>query len=97
MLLYGVKGTAAYADHALILGVEDDGVFGFFHQALDVTADGSASVDELLQLCLACGKVNLRVMEMLDRANTGAFGTPSPTPVRITPVRGKAILVSGHD
>lgn len=97
LLLYGVKGTAAYADHALILGQEDPEVFAFFHEALDVLARGRATQEDLLGLCLTCGEVNFRVMELLDRANTGAYGDPEPTAVRITPVKGRAILVSGHD
>ncbi|MCX8038467.1 MAG: hydroxylamine reductase [Candidatus Sumerlaeia bacterium] len=97
LLTYGLKGAAAYADHAQILGQEDDNVYAFFHEALDFLARPSPTVDELLTLCLQCGQHNLRVMELLDAANTGAYGHPVPTPVRITPVKGKAILVSGHD
>ncbi|WCJ58932.1 hydroxylamine reductase [Fontisphaera persica] len=97
LLLYGVKGTAAYADHALILGQEDPAVFAFFAEALDYLCEPQPAVPELLRLCLKCGEVNLRVMELLDAANTGAYGHPVPTPVRITPVKGKCILVSGHD
>ncbi len=97
LLTYGLKGAAAYADHAQILGQEDDKVYAFFHEALDFLAKPSPTVDELLQMCLQCGQHNLRVMELLDAANTGAYGHPVPTPVRITPVKGKAILVSGHD
>ncbi len=97
LLTYGLKGMAAYADHAMILGREDDSVFAFFHEALDVLSQHRATVEELFALNLRCGAVNLRVMELLDAANTGAYGSPRPTPVRITPVKGKAILVSGHD
>ncbi|MFH0952837.1 MAG: hydroxylamine reductase [Verrucomicrobiota bacterium] len=97
LLLYGLKGTAAYADHAMVLGVEDDSVYAFFHEALDVLTRPNPTAEELLALSLRCGEVNLKVMGMLDRANTGAYGNPKPTKVRITPVKGKAILVSGHD
>lgn len=97
LLTYGLKGTAAYADHALILGQEDPGVFGFFHEALDFLASNPQDINQLVSMCLKCGEVNLKVMELLDRANTGAYGDPVPTPVRIEPVKGKAILVSGHD
>jgi len=97
LLLYGVKGAAAYADHALILGKEDPAVFAFFAEALDYLCVQNPTVPELLRLCLKCGEINLRVMELLDAANTGAYGHPVPTPVRITPVKGKCILVSGHD
>jgi len=97
LITYGLKGTAAYADHAHILGQEDPDVFAFFHEALDFLAKDKPSVNELTAMALKCGEVNLKVMEMLDRANTGAYGNPAPTKVRITPVKGKAILVSGHD
>jgi hydroxylamine reductase len=97
LLTYGLKGTAAYADHALILGKEDDAVFAFFHEALDFLTVEKPQVADLLAYNLKCGEVNLTVMALLDAANTGAYGTPSPTPVRVTPVKGKAIVVSGHD
>ena len=97
LLIYGLKGMAAYADHALILGREDPAVFAFFHEALNFVTRSDTTADELLAMNLRCGEVNLKVMELLDAANTGAYGTPVPTRVRVTPVAGKAILVSGHD
>ena len=97
LALYGLKGMAAYADHAMVLGVEDESVYLFFEQALTELADPQPSVDKLLPLVMKVGEVNLTVMEMLDRANTTTYGHPVPTPVRITPVHGKCILVSGHD
>lgn len=97
LLLFGVKGTAAYADHALILDREDDSVFAFFHDALNYLTLPNPQVGDLLGWNLRCGEVNLKVMEMLDAANTGSYGNPVPTPVRMTAVQGKAILVSGHD
>ena len=97
LLTYGLKGTAAYADHAQILGVEDEQVYAFFHEALDYLAGEPTDTDALLGMVLRCGEVNLKVMAMLDAANTGAYGDPSPTQVRVTPVAGKCILVSGHD
>ena len=97
LLLYGLKGTAAYADHALLLGHEDPAVFAFFHAALDFLTKDQPTVDDLLAMVLKCGEVNLQVMGLLDAANTGTYGHPAPTPVRVEPVRGKAILVSGHD
>jgi len=97
LLMSGVKGTAAYADHALILGQEDAAVFAFFHEALDYLTDDRPSSDALLALCLKCGEVNLKVMALLDTAHTNAYGHPVPTPVRIDAVKGQAILVSGHD
>ena len=97
LLLLGLKGMAAYADHALILGKEDDAVYAFMHEALDFLTRSNPSMDELLGYVLKAGEVNLKIMELLDAANTGAYGDPVPTPVRVTPVKGKAILVSGHD
>ncbi len=97
LLTYGLKGMAAYADHAQILGQEDESVYAFTHEALDFLAGAPSDVGALTAMALKCGEVNLRVMELLDAANTGAYGDPEPTPVRVTPVKGKAILVSGHD
>jgi len=97
LITYGLKGTASYADHAQILGQEDDEVYAFFHEALNFLAGDSQDIGELTGMALKCGEVNLRAMELLDAANTGVYGHPVPTPVRIEPVKGKAILVSGHD
>jgi hydroxylamine reductase len=98
LLLYGLKGTAAYADHAAILGREDDEVYAYFHEALDfLTTDGAKDIGRLVPAVLKCGQINLKVMGLLDAANTGAYGQPVPTAVRVTPVAGKCILVSGHD
>ncbi len=97
LLTYGLKGTAAYADHALVLGVEDAEVYGFFHEALNFLTQPDPAVADLLAMNMKCGEVNLKVMGMLDSANTGSYGHPVPTKVRITTVKGKAILVSGHD
>jgi hydroxylamine reductase len=97
LLTYGVKGAAAYAEHARVLGHEDPALYAFFHEALAYLASPSPTVEELFALSMRCGTVNLRTMEVLDAANTGAYGHPVPTPVRITPRKGKALLVSGHD
>ncbi len=99
LIVYGLKGTAAYADHALVLGVEDDtDVQGFFHESLNfLTTPEAKEVDKLVAMALKVGEVNLKVMEMLDKGNTDTYGHPEPTEVRVTPIKGKAILVSGHD
>jgi hydroxylamine reductase len=97
LLLYGIKGAAAYAHHALVLGHESDDVYAFFSEALACLVNPKPTVDELFSLNLRCGEVNLKVMELLDTANTGAYGHPVPTQVRIEPRKGKCILVSGHD
>jgi hydroxylamine reductase len=97
LLLYGLKGMAAYADHALVLGHESEENYAFISEALYFLAEEIPSVEKLFALCLKCGEVNLTVMQLLDTANTGAYGHPVPTPVRVEPLKGKAILVSGHD
>ena len=96
LLTYGLKGLAAYLHHAVVIGVEDPAVYAFIHEAMDaLTKD--LPLGDLLGLCLRTGEANLRAMELLDQANTGAFGNPEPTNVRIHARKGKAILVSGHD
>jgi len=97
LLIYGVKGIAAYADHARILGKSDDAVYAFVHEAMASTLKKDIGADELLGLALKCGEVNLRTMELLDEANTGTYGHPVPTKVPLGVKKGKAILVSGHD
>jgi len=97
ILQFGIKGVAAYADHALILGQEDDKVFAFIHEGLVATLRNDLSVDDLVGLALKCGEINLRAMELLDAGNTGTFGHPVPTQVPLGARKGKAILVSGHD
>ena len=97
LLIYGIKGTAAYADHAQILGQEDDGVYAFLQEALAATLDPTKSVDDYVGLALKCGEINIRTMELLDAGNTGTYGHPVPTSVPLGAKAGKAILVSGHD
>jgi hydroxylamine reductase len=96
-LLFGIKGVCAYADHAQILGKEDEQVYAFIHEGLAATAASGKTVDELLKLCLRCGEINLRTMELLDAAHTERYGDPVPTTVPLGHKKGKAILVSGHD
>jgi len=97
MIIYGLKGVSAYADHAKILSKEDPAVYAEFYRLLSVYLDREVSLEQLLGHALEVGKLNYRVMELLMQANTEAYGHPIPTKVRITPVPGKAILVSGHD
>jgi hydroxylamine reductase len=95
--LYGIKGVCAYAYHACTLGYEDPAVYAGIESLLEYLAGRPTDAEELLARSLEVGKLNLRVLELLDAANTGRFGTPTPTSVRTSPVAGKAILVSGHD
>ena len=97
LLIYGVKGLAAYTDHAAILGQTDERVYKFIHEAMVATLNDSLTVNEMVALVLKCGEINLLAMELLDRANTGSYGQPVPTAVPLGPKAGKAILVSGHD
>lgn len=104
ILLYGLKGVAAYADHALLLGKRDPELFAFIYEALaagqpakDGSPDSSRSLQDWLALILECGKANLRAMELLEQGHTEHFGHPVPTSVSLGQRPGKAILVSGHD
>ncbi|NTV12660.1 MAG: hydroxylamine reductase [Desulfobulbaceae bacterium] len=96
-LLFGLKGLAAYADHARVLGQEDQAVYDFIHEALAVLLKGGLSAADCVAAALKCGEVNLRAMELLDAGNTGTYGHPTPTTVPLGAKKGKAILVSGHD
>ena len=96
-LLYGLKGVAAYADHAKILGREDEAVYAFIQEALVAMLRRDMTVDEWVGMVLKCGEVNLRAMELLDDGNTSTYGHPVPTQVPLGAKKGKAILVSGHD
>ncbi len=97
ILLFGMRGVAAYADHAHILGREDDAVYAFLHEGLAALAQNKLELNDWLGLVLKCGEINLKTMELLDAANTGTYGHPTPTKVPLGAREGKAILVSGHD
>ncbi len=96
LLTYGLKGIAAYAEHAFNLGYTDDSVFEFMHKGLAATTDDK-SVDELIALVLECGKFGVNVMALLDKANTETYGNPEITEVNIGVRKNPAILISGHD
>ena len=96
-LIYGLKGIAAYADHAQILGQEDDNVYKFVQEALVATLRTDMELGQWVELLLECGRINIRAMELLDAANTSTYGHPVPTEVPLGAKKGKAILVSGHD
>jgi hydroxylamine reductase len=97
IVLFGLRGVAAYADHAQILGKEDDIVYAYIHEALASMTRNDLDLNAWLGLVLRCGEINLKTMELLDAANTGTYGHPVPTRVPLGHKKGKAILVSGHD
>lgn len=96
LILFGIKGMAAYAYHAFILGKTDSEVNSFFYDALYAIGE-KKTPDELLSLVLKTGEINLKCMAMLDAANTEAYGDPVPTEVPLTIEKGPFIVVSGHD
>ena len=96
LILFGIRGMAAYAYHGLVLGYEDSEVNEFFYRALSVISYDLSS-DKLLETVLKVGEVNLKCMELLDRANTDAYGIPTPTKVPLTIEKGPFIVISGHD
>ncbi len=96
-VLFGIKGVAAYADHAQILGQEDDDVYLFIFKGLAAIQQTGLNLDDWIQLTLDCGKAAYRAMELLDAGNTETYGHPTPTKVPLGHKKGKAILVSGHD
>lgn len=95
--LYGLKGYAAYAHHAAVLGYRDEKVDQAFLEFMAKTIDPSLTVSDWVAINMEIGQKNLRVMEMLDAANTGTYGDPVPTKVNVNPVKGHFIVVSGHD
>lgn len=101
MTIYGIKGMAAYAAHAIALGERDPWISKFIYQTLDFLTFGDEKerhdLTKNLQLALKVGETNMRVLEMLDRGHRRNFGTPSPTKLHTMPRPGKCILVSGHD
>ncbi|MGI6069759.1 MAG: hydroxylamine reductase [Blautia sp.] len=96
LILFGIRGMAAYAYHAMVLGYEDDRIYAFLYKALYSLAE-DWGMEELLPIVMETGEVNLLCMELLDRANTSTFGTPSPTEVTMTVEKGPFIVITGHD
>lgn len=97
LITYGLKGLAAYAKHAAALAHTDEEIDAFLQKALAVTTDDALSAEELTALTLETGKFGVRVMELLDKANTAAYGNPEITKVNIGVGKNSGILVSGHD
>jgi len=96
LILFGIRGMAAYAYHALVLGRTDSEVNAFFYEALNAVGTES-TMDALLPLVLKTGEVNLKCMALLDAANTETYGTPVPVTVPLTVEKGPFIVISGHD
>jgi len=95
--LFGLRGVAAYADHAALLGQEDDAVYAGLYEILAAMDDDSLDLNTWVGLTLKVGEINLKAMQLLDAGNTGTYGHPVPTEVPLGHKAGKAILVSGHD
>ena len=97
LLRFGIRGMAAYAYHASVLGYTDETISKFFYKALFAIGMKDWGMDKLLPIVLEVGKVNLRCMELLDQANTTTYGTPVPTTVPLTIEKGPFIIITGHD
>ncbi len=96
-LLYGLKGIAAYTDHASILGQNDPAIAGFMYQALSAMLAEGLTIEDCVPVAMKAGEINLRAMELLDTANTGTYGHPEPTTVTLGHRKNKCILITGHD
>ncbi len=97
LLILGLKGIAAYAEHAHVLGHDDDSIYTFMEKGLAATTNDELGVDELVGLVLKAGEVAVTTMALLDTANTKTYGTPEPTAVNIGVGNKPGILISGHD
>jgi hydroxylamine reductase len=97
LLIYGIKGIAAYAEHAITLGEEEEDIFAFIQKGLAATLDNNLGADELTAMVLECGNYGVKVMALLDKANTTAYGNPEITKVNIGVRDNPGILISGHD
>lgn len=97
LCLYGLKGAAAYMEHAHVHGRYDNDVYQQYHQIMSWLGTRPNNVDALLAEAMHIGKMNFAIMEMLDEAQTTTYGDPQPVKVNVRPVAGKAILISGHD
>lgn len=95
--LYGIRGLAAYTDHAAILGRQDNDVYSYIHETMAALTRKDLGLNDLVAAALKCGEVNLKAMELLDAGNTGTYGHPTPTEVPLGAKAGKAILITGHD
>ncbi|ADI73583.1 hybrid cluster protein [Methanohalobium evestigatum Z-7303] len=97
LLTYGMKGMAAYAHHAHVLGYSDDEIFKFMERGLLATVDDNLSADDLTNLVLECGSIGVKTMSILDEAHTSNYGNPEPTEINLGVRDNPGILISGHD
>ncbi|CND91938.1 hydroxylamine reductase [Yersinia nurmii] len=97
LCLYGLKGAAAYMEHAHVLGQSDENIYKQYHEFMSWLGTQPRDVDTLLNNAMGIGQMNFNVMAILDSGETQAYGHPQPTAVNVRPVAGKAILISGHD
>ncbi|MCL2340623.1 MAG: hydroxylamine reductase [Proteobacteria bacterium] len=97
IVLFGLKGIAAYADHAAILGQTDPAVPAFCYEVLTALLSSAVTMEQGVALAMKAGEINLKAMELLDAGNTGSYGHPTPTPVPLGHRKNKCILISGHD
>lgn len=97
LILFGIRGVAAYAYHADVLGYQDEEVNKFFYKALFAIGMKDWGMEELLPIVLEVGEINLKCMALLDKANTETYGNPEPTEVSLTVEKGPFIVISGHD
>lgn len=97
LILFGIRGMAAYAYHANVLGYTDKDVNGFFYKALAAIGEKNWGMTELLHIVMEVGEVNLKCMALLDKANTETYGIPTPTKVSLTVEKGPFIVITGHD
>lgn len=97
LILFGIRGVAAYAYHAAVLGYTDTEINNFFYKALFAIGMDDWGMDDLLPIAMEVGEINLKCMALLDKANTETYGNPVPTKVALTVEKGPFIVVSGHD
>ena len=97
LLVIGLKGLAAYTDHAYVLDAYNQELLAFMQDSLDATTNAKLGVDDLVRLVLKCGEMGVQAMALLDQANTGRYGNPEPTQVNLGVRPGPGILISGHD
>ncbi len=97
LILFGIRGMAAYAYHAAVLGYTDPEIMDFFYEALDIIGMEGWTMADFLPTVMKVGEINLKCMALLDKANTETYGTPAPTEVSMTVEKGPFIVITGHD